>query len=80
MRAQERINFIRGIGKQMRIRKEINILNSVNHQTTKMNTGEGKEQTTLESIRKNSIKIVRISKYLPVIVLNANGFNSPIKR
>jgi hypothetical protein len=80
MRAQERINFIRGIGKQMRIRKEINILNSVNHQTTKMNTGEGKEQTTLESIRKNSIKIVRISKYLPVIVLNAYGFNSPIKR
>jgi hypothetical protein len=40
MRSQERINLIRRIDKQMRIKKESNIINSVIHQTAKMNKGE----------------------------------------
>jgi hypothetical protein len=30
MRAQERINFVRGIDEQMRIRKELNIFDNIN--------------------------------------------------
>jgi hypothetical protein len=49
MRTQERINLIRRVDKQMKCRKESNMIKSVNHQNSKMNT------------RKNEHRLLKIS-------------------
>jgi hypothetical protein len=54
--------------------------NSGNQQNLKMNNGESKEQTTLESMWEKTNTIIRKSKYLSIISLNVNGLNSLIKR
>jgi hypothetical protein len=51
MRAQERINFMSGIEKQMRIKKDSDIINMVSQQTPEMNKGERNKQTILGSTR-----------------------------
>jgi hypothetical protein len=54
LRAQERMNFMRGIDEQMRIRKESSMLISVNQQIPKMNKGKRKEKTVLKSTMKKN--------------------------
>jgi hypothetical protein len=43
MRTKERINLTRRVGKQMRTVKDLNIIKSVNHQTSEIN----KQQTNM---------------------------------
>jgi hypothetical protein len=64
----------------MRIRKELNLFNSVNQKIPYMEKGEKKEQRVIKSIRKEKAnKIIEISKYLLIITLNVNGHNIHIK-
>jgi hypothetical protein len=44
MRVVERVNFIRGIDEQMRINKESNMFNKVNHQIPNMNKVDKKNK------------------------------------
>jgi hypothetical protein len=46
-RAHERINFMREVDKQLRIKNESNIIISINDQTSNMTKGERKEQIVL---------------------------------
>jgi hypothetical protein len=48
---------MKGIDEQMRIRKEPNMLNSVNKQMSKTSTGERKEQTVFTSCRRKTTKL-----------------------
>jgi hypothetical protein len=73
---QERINFMRGIDKQIR-RKELNMFNLVPQQIWIRRT---KEQRTFILTRTKPPKISGIRTYISIITLNLNGFNSPIKR
>jgi hypothetical protein len=50
MDVQERINFMRGIKEQVKVKKESNVFYLVSH----MKKGERKEQTALKSTRKKT--------------------------
>jgi hypothetical protein len=78
MRAQEIINFLRGIHEQMRIWKESNMFNLVNQQSPKINKGERKEQTVFDYPGKKP-KNIETRKCLSIITLNVNDLYSPIK-
>jgi hypothetical protein len=56
MRAQEKINFRRGIDKQMRRMKKPNMLKAVNQQYSKRNSKEIKQQIVLELKTQRAIK------------------------
>jgi hypothetical protein len=71
MRAQNKINFMKGIDEHMRIRKESNMINSEN---PKNNNGKTKEFIVSETIWKITKKITRSSKHLSV------SLNSSVKR
>jgi hypothetical protein len=64
---QERINFLRGIKKQMRIRKDSTIIKLLNQQAPKLNKGKKRgTNTTVINQEKNS-KIAGISKYFSIM-------------
>lgn len=71
MRTQETMKFISGIGKEKGARKEFIIPKTINKQSL----------IPIEETNNNPTNndVIRITKCLPIIILNVNNLNSPIK-
>jgi hypothetical protein len=74
MRAQETLSFRVVIDKKMRIRKESNIINSLNHKISKINRGDRKEGTLLDLTRRGKpTKSQESTNTFLIIILNVKS-------
>lgn len=75
MRTQETMKFISGIGKEKGARKEFIIPKTINKQSLIPIEETNNNPTS----QKNNNEVIKITKCLPIKILNVNNLNSPIK-